>query len=120
MRVIVVARHSSIAPEIEGYTNKKLLHLQKLSRRIEKCEIIFGRERKKHVAEMVLSLRTRVTLVARVKSDDLHAAVDMAVEKLERQLDKHKARLVRKRRLAPQATLEAEEEKEEEQVEKED
>jgi putative sigma-54 modulation protein len=110
MQVSVVWRHSSITAELQSYANKKLFHLQKLFRRIERCEIIFGREGKKHVAEMVLSLPKGATLVAKVRSDDLHAAIDMAVEKLERQLDKYKGRRVRKRYLAPQARPKVEEE----------
>jgi ribosomal subunit interface protein len=77
---------------------------------MERCEIIFSRERKKHVAEMVLSLPKGATLVAKVRSDDLRAAIDMAVEKLEHQLDKYKARRVRKRLPAPQVRPKVEEE----------
>jgi ribosomal subunit interface protein len=104
MRVSVVGRHYPVAPETRGYVSKKLLHLQKLSEGILKCEIIFARERKKHIAEMVLSLHKGVTLVAKVKSDDLRAAIDAAVEKLERQLDKYKARRVGRRHLTPQVS----------------
>ena len=118
MQVSIVWRHSSVASDLQDYANKKLFHLQRLSRRIEKCGIIFGRERKKHVAEMVLSLPGGVTLVASVRSDDLRTAVDMVVEKLERQLDKYKVRRERKRHMTPQVIPEWGKEKE--SVEKED
>ncbi|MFH1423266.1 MAG: ribosome-associated translation inhibitor RaiA [Planctomycetota bacterium] len=117
MQITIVGRHTTpVDEEIKEYINKKIAHLPNLSIGIEKCEIILDSEKKNRLVEIILSIRKGATLIAHERKEDIHAAIDIAISKLERQLNKYKSRRSRRRHHATPLKMIHEEEKEDEEI----
>jgi putative sigma-54 modulation protein len=105
MQLQVKAHHGSVSDSVRAYAEKRL---SKLSRRLHPqaaVELTLSREhnpsiRDDHVAEGVVHMKGP-NLVARESATTYEAAVDRLVDKLERQIERHRdKRVLEPRRLA--------------------
>jgi putative sigma-54 modulation protein len=70
--------------------------VEKLSRfyeRITWVDVVLDSERERKTVEMSAGLNRGQTIVGKAESDDMFAAIDLAIDKLSRQLRKHKEKL---------------------------
>ena len=106
MQLQVKAQHATVPESVHAYAEKRL---SKLSRRLYEgtvVEVTFSREhnpsiRDDHVAEGVVFMKGP-NLVAREAATTYEAAVDRLVDKLERQIERHRDKRVREPRRAAQ------------------
>lgn len=95
MHIQVTSRHFKVHDSIRDHMTKELEKLQKFFDGIISCDAVLYYERpqnsRKH-CEMTLKVKGG-TLFAAADSEDFLKSIDMAVEKLERQLKKHKDKL---------------------------
>ena len=105
MQLQLKAVHGSLSDSVRAYAEKRLA---KLSRRLHEqtsVEVTFSREhnpsiREDHVAEGVVFTKGQ-NLVARESATTYEAAVDQLVDKLERQIERHRdKRVLEPRRVA--------------------
>jgi ribosome hibernation promoting factor len=115
MQLQVKAQHETVPDAVQAYTEKRFA---KLSRRLYEgtpVEVTFSMERNPsirddHVAEAVVFTKGP-KLVAREAATTYEAAVDQLVDKLERQIERHRDKRVREpRRVARKAKGDAGEE----------
>jgi ribosome hibernation promoting factor len=104
MQLQVKAQHETVPDAVQAYTEKRFA---KLSRRLyegTKIEVTFSMERNPsirddHVAEAVVFMKG-TNLVAREAATTYEAAVDQLVDKLERQIERHRDKRVHEPRRA--------------------
>ena len=111
MQLQVKAQNESVPDSVQSYAEKRL---SKLSRRLYEgtvVEVTFSREhnpsiRDDHVAEGVIFMKGP-NLVARESAPTYEAAVDRLVDKLERQIERHRDKRVLEPRRAVQRKRES-------------
>ncbi|MHC4443671.1 MAG: ribosome hibernation-promoting factor, HPF/YfiA family [Planctomycetota bacterium] len=90
MQISVTGRHIEVHESVREYAQDKAGKLSRYYDRIERVEVVLDLEAKCHKAEMVVRADHKNTFVAHADGTDFLEAVDLAVDKMERQLTKHK------------------------------
>ncbi len=92
MQVRFTARHYKSPDRLKEYAEKKVQKLEKYYDGIINCEVILDYEKLLQVAEINLDVYNQ-RLVAIEKSEDVYKSIDLAVDKLKRQLKRYKEKL---------------------------
>jgi putative sigma-54 modulation protein len=92
MRINFTARHFKAPEKVKQYAEKKVSRLKRYYDGIIECEIILDYEKQTQLAEIAIKVYGQ-RLVAQEKSEDIYKSIDFAVDKLERQVKKYKAKL---------------------------
>jgi len=90
VRFTVTGRHIEITDSMGQYAEDKARKLTRFYDRIEIIEVVVDRESIQYRIEMVVRTDHRRTFVGQVDAGDFYEAIDLVVDKLERQLKKHK------------------------------
>jgi putative sigma-54 modulation protein len=77
---------------LRSYATEKVLRIKKYLGATAEAAVILSLEKHRHTAEITLNTNG-VTLNAKEVTEDMYAAIDLAVDKLERQVKKHKERI---------------------------
>lgn len=94
LNIELTGRHLEITPNVRNYANEKAGRLERFFDRIHRIQIILESEGEdRHKAEMVISVSKGSTLVSQAADSNLFAAIDLVLDKAERQLRKHKEKL---------------------------
>ena len=92
MQITVTFRHVDPTPALRTYAEDKVAKVaRKYLRRPGDAHVILGVSKERHVAEITLQAQ-HVSMFAKETTHDLYSAIDLAVEKLEHQAQKLKAR----------------------------
>ena len=92
MRITFTARHFKTSDRLKEFAEEKVKKLKKYYEGILDIEIILDYIKQQQVAEIIAKVYgTRLTVVE--KSEDMYKSIDLAVEKLERQLIKFKNKM---------------------------
>ncbi len=102
MQITVSGRHMAITDALRAYCEEKASHLLRFFDRIRTIEVILDGQTGSHKAEMIVHTDRAQPFVASEQNEDLHAAVDLLIDKLEAQLRRHKER-IRNRKHPPRA-----------------
>jgi len=97
MKISVTARKMELTDAIRNYAEEKIGKLDKYMDGILEAQILLRVEKHWQVAEGSVHARS-TDFTARDSSDDLYAAIDGLADKLERQLRKHKTRILNRRK----------------------
>lgn len=92
MRIHITARHLHLTDALREYVNKKVGKAQRYFDHLIWAQVILSVEKVTHKCEIVVH-GSKHTFSALAKSQDLYAAVDLATDKIDAQLKKHKDRL---------------------------
>ena len=88
MEVTVTFRHVRPTPALRTYAEEKIGKLSKFLRRPTEAHVILSIEDKKsHRAEITLNVNGK-SLFSQEKTGDLYSAIDLALDKIERQVKK--------------------------------
>jgi len=90
MHTKITGRHMEVTEAMREYVNKKLPRLKKYHRRISEIEIIVDGEGLHHKMEIIIKADNHQRFVANHRAEDAYACFDTALDKIERQLVKHK------------------------------
>jgi len=96
MNVSTTARHYDLAPGLKDYAEEKVLHLKHYFDQIVTANIVFSLEKYRYRFEVAIHVNGR-DFVGVEESDDMYTSVDRCVEKLERQLRRHKGKIKRRK-----------------------
>ncbi|MBS3733763.1 MAG: ribosome-associated translation inhibitor RaiA [Phycisphaerae bacterium] len=93
MNVEIKARHMDVTDAIRDYGETKLAKLPRFYNKIQSMEMILDFEAEKALAEVVVTAKRKATFVGSERNDDMYAAIDQAVHKVEQQIRRHKDRV---------------------------
>jgi putative sigma-54 modulation protein len=92
VQILVTGRNVAVPDALKSYAEKKASKLLKYYDRIQAIDVVLDHDSGQNRAEMIVEAEHRNTFVARESHDDMYAAIDLVVDKLERQLTRHKER----------------------------
>ncbi|MBM3501292.1 MAG: ribosome-associated translation inhibitor RaiA [Armatimonadetes bacterium] len=97
MRIEFTGRNAALSPSFEEYAERKLSHLTRLAAKVGTVRVVVSEQRGRKDVEITADLDG--TLIrSEVKGPDERISLDGALDKLERQVRKYKARFQRRRR----------------------
>jgi len=103
MPVRVQGKHMAVPDALRQYVTTKLAKLPRHFEQVQDAQVVFSVSRNRSVGRAQVVEVTvwcdGLVLRAEEYSDDMHASIDRAVEKLERQIEKYRSRIIEKRRL---------------------
>ncbi|MBN1540888.1 ribosome-associated translation inhibitor RaiA [candidate division KSB1 bacterium] len=92
MRITFTARHFKTSDRLKEFAEERVRKLKKYYDGILDIEIILDYIRQQQVAELIAKVYgTRLAVVE--KSEDMYKSIDLAVDKLERQLVRYKGKM---------------------------
>ncbi|MCP4546132.1 MAG: ribosome-associated translation inhibitor RaiA [bacterium] len=101
MQVSVTAKKLELTPNIRTYTEDKLGKLDKYLDGLREAHILLRVEKHRHIAEVTVRGK-HADFTGKEDNEDLYAAIDRLVDKIERQIRKYKTKnLNRRRRKTP-------------------
>ena len=92
MQLNITGQHVEMTPALREFVNNKFAKLAQYSERINQVYIVLKVERVQQIAEATLHV-SGGELHATSEANDMYAAIDGLIDKLARQLTKHKDKL---------------------------
>jgi putative sigma-54 modulation protein len=92
MQITVTSRSGEINESMKEYAAKKLKKLERLLPRIDSVQITEDKERAWHIVEIHV-MANGLLVRGQERSGELRSAIDMVVEKLERQIKKYRTKV---------------------------
>ncbi len=89
MKTIITGHRIEVTSSLRAFTLEKLNKLERHFDKITSIHVTFDVEKLRHIVEATISI-TKAELHASAESDDMYAAIDQLIDKLDRQLIKHK------------------------------
>ncbi|MBA3537448.1 MAG: ribosome-associated translation inhibitor RaiA [Tatlockia sp.] len=92
MKIHITGHHVEVTPALKAYTEEKFNKLERHFDKISTIEVIFAIEKLDQIAEATIKI-AKSELHASSGTEDMYASIDDLVDKLDRQLIKHKEKL---------------------------
>lgn len=92
MQINLTGHHLAITDSLKDYVEGKFQRLERHFENITQIHVILTVEKERHKAEATLHVN-RGNLFADAERQDMYAAIDGLIDKLDRQLKKHKEKL---------------------------
>ncbi len=89
MQVTFTARHFKATEPLRLYAENEVARLRKFADGIVGCDIVLTQERNNHIADITVRI-DNVKLNVSESTEDFFKSIDQAVDKLERQIKKHR------------------------------
>ena len=105
MQVRVSGRHMAVSDGVSAYCNEKAARLTRFFDRIQSIEVILDGKDGSHTAEVIVHSEHTNPFVGHETHADLYAAIDLALDKVEEQVRRHKEKL-RNRKHPPRQSAE--------------
>jgi len=102
MQILTTARHCEIDSDTRQFVEQRLEKLQRYARDIREAHLIVTAEKYRHHAEITLKLKSR-EVVSSEESTEMRNAIDLAADRLEKQLRRLKDKRVDRKRHASSA-----------------
>jgi putative sigma-54 modulation protein len=93
MKVSISGRRLAVTDVVRGYINKKVSRLSRCFDNITKVEVILAPEKGSYSAEMIVSAPRGNTFVGHAVDKDIYGALDLVIDKMERQVTRFKSKL---------------------------
>lgn len=91
MNIEVTSRHYDASPKVREYVTEELGRLDKFNHLITSVRVILEKSKEGEMVEITVHVSGK-DLVCSESSDDIIKSVDLAVDKMERQLKKFKGK----------------------------
>lgn len=92
MQVILTGHHIDITDSLRDYVNSKMEKLERHFDSVTDIHVVLSVEKLRHKAEATVHV-TGNNIFADQTEEDMYAAIDGLVDKLDRQVKKHKEKL---------------------------
>ena len=93
MRLNFTARHYKSSPRLKEYAQNEVSRLEKFYDGIISCEVVLDYQKDIQIAEVHLTVYGQILTVVE-KSDDIYKSIDLAVQKMERKLQRYKEKKI--------------------------
>ncbi len=90
MHIRITGRHMEVTEAMRSYVDKKIHRLNKYNNRISEMEVVIEGEGQDHKIEIIIKADNHQRFVSNDVNEDAYACFDAALDKIERQLVKHK------------------------------
>ena len=98
MQTSVTFKNIDPSDHLKAYVSDKLDRFDKFLDNPAEANVVLAVEKFRHIAEINIA-GDRLTIVGSEQTNDMYSAIDMALDKLEKQIKKNKAK-IRERRMA--------------------
>jgi putative sigma-54 modulation protein len=92
MKTRVTCRHCELDSALKQHVDAKLEHLAHYFDRVDEAHVVFTTEGHRCIADVTVHA-TRAVISSEQMADDLRSAFDRSMEKVERQIRRHKERI---------------------------
>ncbi|MHB8484031.1 MAG: ribosome hibernation-promoting factor, HPF/YfiA family [Nitrospiria bacterium] len=92
MKIQITGRHLDVTPTLKEYVESRLHKIEKYSFKISEVQVILDVEKYRHHAEMTLNL-DGIVLQAEDETEEMYSTIDKVVDKIEKQVKKHKEKV---------------------------
>ena len=96
MNVNVTFRNIETTQALKDYSQQKLEKVRKVLVKAINADVVLSTERHQHIAEVTIAAKD-TTFKGTEKADDMYAAIDLVMDKVERQARRHKERTKQKK-----------------------
>ena len=93
MQIQITGHHLEITPAIRNFIDDKFARIKRHFDHLIDVHVILGVEKLDHKAEATINLGGGKTVFADATMSDMYAAIDSLVDKLDRQVLKHKDKI---------------------------
>jgi len=93
MRISIAGRHVELNDTLREYVLSKVEGLERYHNGIIDVDINLGIEKNRNIVDIVAHLVPRKVVKVSEESNDMYTSIDLAVDKLKRQLRRHKSRI---------------------------
>lgn len=94
MNIDLTGHHIDLTDALRTYVNEKMSRLERHFDHVTKTHVILLVDNKRHIAEATMHVPGNNSNVhANCEHEDMYAAIDLLVDKLDRQILKHKEKL---------------------------
>lgn len=100
MQVLVTFRHMEATDALRQYAEHKVARIHKLMRRPIEAHVVLSVNKRRHIAEIILS-GEHLHANATEETGDLYSAIDLAMDKIERQIQKAVTKRKTRKHLVP-------------------
>jgi len=90
MQLNISGHHVDITPALRTYVSEKLERLERHFDKVTNVHVVLSVEKVRHKAEATLHIGGGGQVFANAEQDDMYAAIDSLVDKLDRQVTKQK------------------------------
>jgi len=90
MLIKITGRHMEITEALRSYAEKKVSRVVNKYNRVSEIEVLFESEAMTQTVEIILKADNHQPFVVRHSEEDAYASLDAAIDKIERQLVRHK------------------------------
>lgn len=97
MRTTITGRHFEISDAIRTYATEKAEKLERVFDGISEVEVLLKGEDRRFHCELIIHVANKPNVVIDVAHDSMYAAIDLAMDKAQRQVRRHKERLRERR-----------------------
>ena len=92
MQISITGRHVSISPAVKAYAQRKAEKLLRHYDRIQSIEIIIDKQSDNYTVDAIVGAAGTSPFVGRESAPETLAAIDLLMDKMTRQLTRHKER----------------------------
>ena len=93
MNINFTGHRMELTTALKSFTQEKFNRLERHFDKITAINVVFDVEKLRHIAEATI-LISKGEVHASSESDDMYSAIDLLVDKLDRQLTKHKQKIL--------------------------
>lgn len=97
MKITVAERHMPVSEALRHHAVAKVEHLSRYFDGIISVDVVLEAEKDRQICELFAHLIKKKVLKASAEAEEMHSAIDVAVDKLKTQLSRFKSRLKEKR-----------------------
>lgn len=105
MNITVNAKHTTLTDAIRDYSEKKIQRIAKYFDDNMDVHVNLNVEKNIHIAEIFVNVKG-MFLKGIERSEDMYASIDMAVDKIERQVVKYKEKLTSRKNIENRESME--------------
>ena len=100
MQIEVSGRHVNVTEELRSYAQEKASKLPRFFDRVQAIEVILDHEGEGFTVDMIVSAEGKNHFHAHESGSEMFALIDLIVDKMERQLRRHKERFRNRKHMA--------------------
>lgn len=89
MQINITFRHMEPAPSLKAYIAEKLQKVKKYLQEPVEAHVVFSTEKFRHTIEVTITAGNGTAIHGIESMEDIHAAIDSVLDKIERQIKKH-------------------------------
>lgn len=98
MKLNISGKNIDVTPALKRHVEKKI---GKLSRHFDdnvEAQVTLSVEKDRHIAEVTIPLKSGMIARGETETPDMYSSIDQVVDKLEKQIDKYKTKLINKKK----------------------